>query len=149
MEISKIPLEDELRKKLIAYCYPIIGLMHIVHDDLGPGLPEYIYQEALFKMIKDSGYNMAVKEYQHHPVFKGETMESYVKNDIMVPVDKGNIIIECKSISQITSKEQYQLYGYLRATEFPIGILVNFGTWPKAQIERYYYDRKDKRIHAF
>ena len=148
MEISKHPLEEELRKQLISYCYPIIGCMHIVHEDLGPGLPEYIYQEAFCKFLSNKGMEV-IKEYQHHPEFKGETLESFVKMDIMVPLDRGNIIIECKSIKQITDKEQFQLFGYLRATQFPIGILVNFGSWPKAQIERYYFDRKNKRIHAF
>ena len=39
------------------------------------------------------------------------------------------------------------VYVILRGTSFPIAILVNFGTWPKAQIERYYYH--DDIIRAF
>lgn len=35
--------------------------------------------------------------------------------------------------------EHYQTFGYLRATKFPIGILVNFGAERRAQIERYYF----------
>jgi len=46
-------------------------------------------------------------------------------------------------------RERYQLYGYLRGTGFPIGILVNFGSWPKAEIERYYYNPTTKEIRAF
>ena len=67
----------------------------------------------------------------------------------MIPLERGNIVIECKSISKITEKERFQAFGYLRATLFPIAILVNFGTWPKAQIERYYFDRKNMIVHAF
>ena len=123
--------------------------MHEVHTDLGPGLPEYIYQEALAIQLKSSGFNDAEREYRHHPIYKGKEMESYVRMDILVPMNRGNIIIECKSIEELTGKERYQTFGYLRATEFPIAILVNFGTWPKAQIERYYYDRKNHEICAF
>ena len=39
------------------------------------------------------------------------------------------------------------VYVILRGTSFPIAILVNFGTWPKAQIERY--DYHDDIIWAF
>ena len=149
MEISRKSIDETLRKRLIDYCYPIIGCMHKVHETLGPGLPEYVYQEALYKKLKNSGYEGIVKEYQHHIEFEGEILESFVKMDMMIPLDKGNIIIECKSISKITDKEQFQTFGYLRATMFPIALLVNFGTWPKAQIERYYFDRKNMAIHAF
>ena len=67
--------------------------------------------------------------------------------DMAVMMPRGNVIIECKSIKAITDKEQFQTFGYLRDTSFPIAILVNFGTWPKAQIERYYYH--DGIIRAF
>ena len=146
MEVSKIPMEASVRKQLIEYVYDIVGCMHYVHEDLGPGLPEYTYQEALCKKLTKEGFG-ATKEYVHHPIFEGEPLESFIKMDIMVTMPSGNIIIECKSIKAITDKEQFQTFGYLRGTGFPIALLVNFGTWPKAQIERYYY--KDKVIQAF
>ena len=149
MEISRKTIEDALRKRLVDYCYPIIGCMHKVHDAVGPGLPEYVYQVALYKKLNNSGYESTVKEYQHHIEFEGEMLQSFVKMDLMIPLEKGNVIIECKSIPKITEKEQYQTFGYLRATQFPIALLVNFGTWPKAQVERYYFDRKNMSIHAF
>lgn len=49
------------------------------------------------------------------------------------------IIVECKAITQLSEWEHYQTFGYLRATKFPIAILVNFGTERRAQIERYHY----------
>lgn len=146
MEISKEAIPEELHKQLKDYVYDIIGQMHYVHKDLGPGLPEYIYQEALVKRIEKQIVK-PLKEFQYHPIFDGEPLESYVKMDLVVPMNRGNIIIECKSISAITTKERLQTYGYLRATRFPIAILVNFGSWPKAEIERYYYN--DGTIYAF
>lgn len=88
LSISRSPLDPTLRQSLIQYVYGIIGCMQYVHRQLEPGMPEYIYQEALSSKL---------------------------------------------------TKEQYQTFGYLRGSSFPIAILVNFGTWPKAQIERYYY----------
>ena len=146
MEIRKESLPEVLQKQLKEYVYGVIGIMHYVHKELGPGQPEYIYQEAFAKKLDKEGFTLK-KEYQHHPIFEGEPLESFVKMDHVVIMPRGNVIIECKSIKQLTDKERFQTYGYLRATEFPIAILVNFGTWPKAEIERYYY--KDGVIRAF
>lgn len=146
MDLSKESLPAELHSQLKEYVYGIIGCMHYVHKDLGPGLPEYIYQEALAKKIEKT-IMKPLKEYRHHPIFDGEEMESYVKMDIVLPMKRGNVIIECKSIKELTDKERYQTFGYLRATNFPIAILVNFGTWPKAEIERYYF--KNGKVNAF
>lgn len=146
MEISKDAISADLHKRLKEYVYPLIGSMQYVHNDLGPGLPEYIYQEALAKRLEKT-VGKPEKEYRHHPKFEGEPLESYVKLDLMMPMNRGNVIIECKSVKELSSRERYQTFGYLRATEFPIAILVNFGSWPKAEIERYYY--KDGVIRAF
>lgn len=147
MKIVREELSKVLRGELKDYVYDVIGAMHEVYRQLDSGLPEYIYQEALLKQLKRIGYTNTEREYAHHPIFNGERLDSYVKMDLMVPKSRGNIIIECKSISELTSKERFQTYGYLTATRFPIAILVNFGTFPKAQIERYY--AKDGKIYAF
>lgn len=147
MRFVRDELPSDLKEDLKQYVYDIIGAMHEVYRQLDNGLPEYVYQEALLKQLVKIGYKDTVKEYQHHPEFNGEKLESYVKMDLMVPKSRGNVIIECKSISELTEKERYQTNGYLTATRFPIAILVNFGTFPKAQIERYY--AKDGKIYAY
>ena len=72
-------------------------------------------------------------------MFNGEPLEAYLKMDLVVESAVGKIIVECKAITALGEKEHYQLFGYMRATRFPIGILVNFGTGRRAQIERYHY----------
>ena len=138
LSISRSLLDSDLHQSLIQYVYGIIGCMQYVHRQLGPGMPEYIYQEALYRKLVKEKFD-ARKEFIYHPFFDGEQLESYIKMDMVVIMPRGNVIIECKSIKAITNKEQFQTFGYLRGTSFPIAILVNFGTWPKAQIERYYY----------
>ena len=148
MDLSNVTISPELKEQLVKHCYDIIGCIHETHKDLGPGMPEYIYQEALTITLREHGFEPQ-KEYIHHPVYHGKELESYLKMDVMVPLPKGNVIIEAKAIKELSPKELYQTFGYLRGTEFPIAILVNFGTWPKAQIQRYYYNRETKLINAF
>ena len=90
------------------------------------------------KVLKAKGL-VFHKEMKFHPTFMGEQLESYIKMDLVVESPAGNIIVECKALTQLTEKEHYQTFGYLRATKFPIAILVNFGTDRRAQIERFHY----------
>lgn len=134
-------VEEPKRQELIQTCYGIIGCMQEVHKRLGPGLPEYIYQEALTTELNINGFNVH-KELEYHPLYRGQQMKAYLKMDLVVKNASENIIIECKALSGLTEKERYQTFGYLRGTGWPIAILVNFGTSPKAQIERYYYENE-------
>lgn len=131
-------VEESKRQELVKACYGLIGCLHEVYKELGSGLPEYIYQEAVAKMLKTKGLTFH-KEMQFHPMFMGEPLEAYIKMDLVVESAVGNIIVECKALTQLSEKEHYQTFGYLRATKFPIGILVNFGAERRAQIERYYF----------
>ena len=128
------------RQELIQACYGIIGCMQDVHNNLGAGLPEYIYQEALTVELQAKGYTVH-KEMEYHPLYKGQELKSYLKMDLVVASSIGNIIVECKALTQLTEREHYQTLGYLRGTGWPVALLVNFGTYPKAQIERYYNNR--------
>ena len=130
-------VEEPRRQELIVTCYGIIGCMQQVHNQLGAGLPEYIYQEALATELTTNGFTIH-KELEYHPLYRGQQMKAYLKMDLVVESNIGNIIIECKALSQLTEREHYQTFGYLRGTGWPVAILVNFGTSPKAQVERYY-----------
>ena len=111
-------------------------------------MPEYIYQEAFAKKLHNNGINLH-KEYIHHPIFEGIRLESYLKMDFMIERERGNVIVETKAIENLGSHERQQLFSYMIGTGFPIGILVNFATYPKAQIEKYYFDPSDMTITYF
>ena len=143
---TTIHLVDEpKRQELKQACYGIIGCMQEVHNQLGAGLPEYIYQEALSSELIAAGYTIH-KECEYHPLYKGKEMKSYLKMDLVVESNIGKLIIECKALSQLTEREHYQTFGYLRGTGWPVAILVNFGAYPKAQIERYYYNNNQIEV---
>jgi len=131
-------VEEQKKSELVKASYDVIGCILEVYKQLGSGLPEYIYQEALTKQLIKQGLTVH-KEYQFHPTFNGVPLEAYLKMDLVVESTVGNIIVECKAITQLSEREHYQTFGYLRATKFPIAILVNFGTERRAQIERYHY----------
>ena len=130
---------DSKRQQLVQASYDVIGCIHEVYKQLGCGLPEYIYQEALSKQLKTKGLTYH-KEMRYHPLFNGEPLEAFLKMDLVVESSVGNIIVECKALTLLTEKEHYQTFGYLRATGWPIAILVNFGTDRRAQIERFHFD---------
>ena len=135
--IHKVP--EPRKTELVNATYGIVGCMQQVRNQLGPGLPEYIYQEALFTELQTNGF-MVHKELEYHPIYKGKPLNAYLKMDLVVESPVGNVIIECKALTQLTEREHYQTFGYLRATGWPVALLVNFGTSPKARSERYYND---------
>ena len=139
-------VEEPKRQELVKATYDLVGCLHEVYKELGSGLPEYIYQEAVAKMLKAKGL-VFHKEMKYHPTFMGEPLEAYIKMDLVVESAAGNIIVECKALTQLSEKEHYQTFGYLRATKYPIAILVNFGTDRRAQIERFHY--ADNKLYVF
>jgi len=140
MDKTTIHMVLEPRKtELVNACYPIIGAIFEVYKTLGPGLPEYIYQEALLTELSRTGLPTH-KELEYHPTYKGKPLNAYLKMDLVVETSIGNVIVECKALSALTEREHYQTFGYMRGTGWPVAILVNFGACPRAQIERFYND---------
>ncbi len=46
------------------------------------------------------------------------------------------IVVELKAVTQLTDDHRAQVHNYLRAAEFRLGLLINFGHFPKVQYER-------------
>ena len=63
--------------------------MQYVHRQLGPGMPEYIYQEALCRKLVKEKFDVR-KEFIYHPFFDGEQLESYIKMYMVVIMPRGN-----------------------------------------------------------
>ena len=141
-------LSPQLKEQLKDYVYDIVGYLFKVYKELPCGYPEYVYQEAVGLILSENDIPFK-KECIFHPHFMDTTLKSYFKMDFMIERNKGNIIIECKAIEKIGEKERYQLFSYLIGTQFPVGILVNFSTYPKAEIEKYYYNKTNGSITPF
>lgn len=144
----KKSLDPVLHQRLKDYVYDVVGYAMDVCRQLPCGLPEYIYQEAFAKVLKKHDIDPH-KEFVYHPVFDGEPLEAFIRMDFMIQRDKGNIIVEAKAIEALTNRERSQLFGYMVGTGYPIGLLVNFSTYPNPHVEKYYFDKRDMTLTAF
>ena len=131
--LDKVQLKDHI--------YDVVGAVHAVHKELGPGLNESCYQEGL--QIELTHKQIPFKrEISFHPTYQGSKMEAVFRLDFLC---KDDIIIECKSVPKLTADHRAQLFNYLRLLKLPCGILVNF--LPQfAEIERYFYDKERQLI---
>ena len=114
--------------------YQIIGAAMNVHDELSWGLLEPIYNEALHLELLDN--NIANEREKHLPCYyKHHQLEKFYQMDLVVD----DVVVELKSVEELSSAHRAQLFNYLRLTRKPIGLLINFGQ-PSLQGERYGYD---------
>ena len=104
-----------------------------VHNELRWGLLEPVYNESLCVELSHRGIESKAEE----PIpcyYKHSKLNKSYKMDIVV----GDIIIELKSVKELNHDHRAQLFNYLRLTQKPIGLLINFGQ-PLMQGERYGY----------
>lgn len=111
--------------------YKIIGAAMNVHSELGWGLLEPIYQEALHLELEDHGIKN-VREQEINCYYKHHLLEKQYKMDIVVD----DIVVELKSVKEIIPAHRAQLFNYMRLTKRPVGLLINFGC-SSLQGERY------------
>ena len=128
-------------QQLKTHIYDVIGAIHEVHKELGPGLNEYCYQEGLQMQLEEDGIAYQ-REKSFHPVYHGNPLSAEYRMDF---VCKDDIIVECKSVAELTNNHRAQLFNYMRLTRSSCGIIVNFA--PKyATIERYFYDSDNMEV---
>ncbi|MCJ7765467.1 MAG: GxxExxY protein [Thiovulaceae bacterium] len=103
--------------------YKVIGACMAVHNELGCGFLEAVYQEALeeeFK-LRDIPYE---REKQLEIFYKNKPLEKKYQADFIC---HDAIIIELKALSALEPAHKAQLINYLKATDMQLGLLVNFG----------------------
>jgi GxxExxY protein len=118
--------------------YRIIGAALAVHNELGYGFLEAVYQEALEKEFSLEG--VPYKREVLLPIYyKGELLS---KNYIADFICYDKIIVELKAISAILSDHKAQILNYMKATNMELGILINFGE------KKLKYDRLIRSTNA-
>ena len=115
-----------------AESYNLIGACFEVYREKGCGFLEPVYQECLelelrLREIPFIPKRPLVLEY------KGRPLRTKYEPDFIC-YDK--IIVELKAVSELADEHRAQLQNYLKATGFKLGLLINFGHYPKVQIER-------------
>jgi len=108
------------KKKLIfaEECYQIMGIVFKVYKELGFGHKENVYQKALAKEFKNSGF----EQLRYKLKYKEEMLGIYILDFLVF----GKIILEIKQRSFISSKDIDQIYKYLRAKNLKLGIIITF-----------------------
>ena len=107
-----------------AESYKIIGAAMEVHKQLGHGFLEAVYQEALAIEFKNRNIPFK-KEYKLEISYKEQLISKYYIADFIC-YDK--IIIEIKALKELSGIDESQVINYLKATNFKLGILINFGS---------------------
>jgi len=102
--------------------YQIRGAIFEVYNVLGPGFKESIYHSSLRQEFDKRKLNYAEKK-KIKINYKGQEVGVY-EPDFVV---EDKVIIEVKAVEIMPKVFEKQLYSYLKATKYKIGILVNFG----------------------
>jgi GxxExxY protein len=111
--------------------YKINGAVFEVNNILGHGFLEKVYEKALLIEFRRQG----LKAESQVPIsveYKSENVGDYFA-DIVV---EDQVIVELKATDRLKKLHEAQLLNYLKATDFKVGMLVNF-TYPKAEIKRF------------
>ena len=94
-----------------------------IHKVVGPGLLEMVYEAVLARRLKQRG--LVVERQRAISIeFEGERFDEGFRADLIV---NGLVIIELKSVEQVSPVHKKQLLTYLRLTDLKVGYLLNFG----------------------
>jgi len=104
--------------------YDIRGAAFKVHQELGPGLLEHVYERALKYELTEMGYSVSHQvgipmKYKHIQFDIGYRLDLLVNN---------LVIIEIKSVEHLADVHHKQLLTYLRLADIKLGLLINFNS---------------------
>jgi GxxExxY protein len=119
-------LHEELTKQIIACAYN-------VHNTLGTGFLERVYENAMMIELVDHGF----EAHQQFPVpvyYKNILVGDFYA-DIFV---ESKIVVEIKAVEKLAPIHEVQLVNYLKGTNNEIGLLINFGS--SVTVKRKYRD---------
>ena len=122
--------DDDLTQK-------IIGCAYKVHNALGPGFLEKVYENALRIELEKLG----LRVQQQAPInvkYEGQVVGEYYA-DLWV---NESVVVELKAVQVLVKEHEVQLVNYLTATGVDAGLLINFG--PSVQVRRKFREYKPK-----
>ncbi|HLW36765.1 MAG TPA: GxxExxY protein [Chthoniobacterales bacterium] len=121
-------------------CYSIVGACFEVYKNKGCGFHEPVYQECL------------AIEFEHCQIpaialpglsleYRGQILGQKFFPDF---VCYAKIVVELKAVTELCDEHRAQVLNYLKAGNFELGLLINFGHYPKLQYERFANTRQVK-----
>jgi|ERR1051325_1122055 GxxExxY protein len=122
--------DDDLTEK-------IIGCAYKVHNTLGHGFLERVYENALRIELERTRFSVR----QQAPIcvrYDGQVVGEYYAD---LWIDE-RVVVEVKAVNALVKEHEVQLVNYLTATGIDIGLLINFG--PSVQVKRKFREYKTK-----
>lgn len=116
----------------------IIRAFFDVYNELGYGFLESVYQKAMPFALKDVGLE-CTSEVPLPVMYRGHLVGEYRADLIVV----GKIIVETKASASIQPIHELQLFNYLKAARFEVGMILNFG--PQAKFQRYVFSNRSEQ----
>lgn len=112
--------------------YKIIGICMEVHRNLGPGLLEIVYKDALEIEFKENDIPFE-REKEYSIEYKGKVLAHKFYADFIINND---IVLEIKAIKEFSGEHIAQILNYIKLSNSEVGLLVNFQT-KSLQYKRY------------
>jgi len=112
--------------------YKIIGVCFEVYNIMGGGFLEAVYQECLRKEFEIQQVPFLEKP-RLKICYKEFKLEQEYEPDFLC---YDAIILEIKAVSKLSDEHKAQVINYLKVTDKHLGLLVNFGCFPKIEYER-------------
>ena len=104
----------ELTGSILNACFEVM-------KELGSGFIENVYKNALLIVLREEGLHVTV-EQSFEVVFRGRVIGRY-RADLVV---ENTVIVELKCCENLMGEHQAQLFNYLKVSQLPVGLLVNF-----------------------
>ena len=102
----------------------IVNAAYKIHTDLGPGLLESVYERIIFNELQKQ--KLMVERQKAIPItYDNIIIKEAFRADVIV---EKKVIIELKSVEEISNVHKKQLLTYLRLTNLKLGLLINFGS---------------------
>ena len=112
--------------------YAIVGACFEVYNEMGSGFLEDVYQESLERELESR--NIPFEAKSKLPInYKGKLLTKKYEPDFVLD---SKIIMEIKAAKALTDEHRAQVHNYLKASNFKVGILVNFGKHGALEYER-------------
>ena len=115
MSLAHLPRINDITSKIIESAIA-------VHRSLGPGLLESVYLACVTYELRKSGLELETQ--QAIPVvYRGVRLDCGFRADIIVAK---TVVVEVKSLTEVAPVHRAQLLTYLKLTDCPAGLLINF-----------------------
>ena len=124
--------DDDLTQK-------IIGCAYKVHNTLGCGFLEKVYENALRIELEKLGLRVRQQE-PINVLYDGRVIGNFYAD---LWVDE-RVVIELKAVQAIAKEHELQLVNYLTATLVEVGLLLNFGS--SVQVRRKFREYQPKSL---